>query len=218
MTDPKQTLKTAISTFDSALAELTDRLQRATERASRLEAQLEQTTARMARGTADLTADVATAATPAPVSAPRRARRSVSPPPVVETAAPAPARDPAAELETALREKPRSVAELARAVGQPAGHVSIAMRALKKAGRVYNIGTSDAPRWTWVIGDETSQPELAAAVTALIRDRPMTFGELMAATGARRGRVSGVIVGLQRGGAGIENRGDPRRARWFLPR
>lgn len=204
-------IKQTVTALESALAELAERAQRQAAALERVTARAEELEQRLARGTADHTADLLTAEwSPIPTKV-TPAKRAPTPPP-------APARDLRAELEAALRARPSSLTELARTLHVPVNHVVIALRGLRKAGRVYNVGTAEAPRWTWVVGDDGPMPELAATVEALIRDRPMTFAELLAATGARRGRVSGVIVALQRGGAAIENRGDPRRARWFLPR
>jgi hypothetical protein len=59
-------------------------------------------------------------------------------------------------------------------------------------------------------------PTLAQAVEQLIRLRPMSLRELMAATGARMGRVSGVLIRLQRQGRPVENRGNARHGLWFM--
>ncbi len=164
--------------------------------------------AQIARGTGDVTEDAIAAAAEV-----RRAARPV----LAVVGEPQPLASLAARLEGALRSAPRSIADLALDTGAPAGRVAAAMRALKSAGRVYNLGTEERPLWFWVVGDEGVTPELRAAVETILRVRPTTFAELLEATGARRGRVSGVIVELQREGAKIENHGDGRRARWFMP-
>ncbi len=211
-------IKTNVTALEAAIAELTERAQRSAEQLERVTARAEQLERRLARGTTDHGHDLLTAEwspiptrpdlEPAPA---RRARRSVAPPPVVT-------RDLGAELEAALRAKPSSMSELARVLRVPTNSVAGLMRPLKKSGNVYNIGSSDAPLWTWVIGDETPTPELNALVGRLLRVRPLAWKELLAATGARRTRLSAAVTALQRGGIEVENRGDPRRARWFIPR
>lgn len=120
------------------------------------------------------------------------------------------------KIERALRAHDMSFEQLVKDVGEPAGRVQSVLSKLRKAGQVYNIGTGDRPRWLWVIGDDTAPEILRAVVTRLIRKRSFMFAELLAATGARRGRVSGVIVDLQRTGADIVNEGTERLAKWRL--
>lgn len=113
---------------------------------------------------------------------------------------------------------PMTFTALVRAVRASAGKVSIAMRAMRKANRVYNLGTEDHPSWIWIIGDEGTTAELNAHVLRLIMLQPMTMAQLMAATGARRGRVSGALVDMQKNHAGRwQNLGDNRTYRWFVP-
>ena len=50
----------------------------------------------------------------------------------------------------------------------------------------------------------------------LIADQPMTTAELVEATGARAGRVGGVLVEIQRSGARVLDLGLPGRKRWFV--
>lgn len=101
-------------------------------------------------------------------------------------------------------------------LGAPVGRVSPILARLRREGRVYNIGTRLDPRWQTVIGDEAPTAELRAIVVRMVRQRPWTFHELTEATGARRGRLSGVLVALQREGEPLVNLGTERRARWFL--
>lgn len=120
------------------------------------------------------------------------------------------------KIERALRAHDMTFEQLVKDVGEPSGRVQAVMSKLRAAEKVYNIGTGDRPRWLWVIGDETEPAELRAVVMRLIRKRSWLFSELLAATGARRGRVSGVIVDLQRTGANIVNEGTERLAKWRL--
>ena len=71
--------------------------------------------------------------------------------------------------------------------------------------------------WLWVIGDKTTTRELNDHVARLITYTPMTFAQLLAATGARRGRVSGALVEVQKTRSDWKNLGDERTYRWFLP-
>lgn len=128
----------------------------------------------------------------------------------------------AEKIEAVLRgpDAPLTFGALCKAVGSTAGRCSTCMRELRKANKVYNLGTEDHPRWIWIVGDETSTPDLNAHVARLVTLLPMTFSQLMAATGARRGRVSGAIVQLQRNPETrrrLQNLGDSRVFVWFLP-
>lgn len=93
------------------------------------------------------------------------------------------------------------------------------MRKLAREHKVYNIGTENHPRWCWVIGDKSSPAELNEQVYRLTSAAPLTFNQLLAATGARRGRVSGAIVHMQRDpkiAPRIENLGNGRVFVWFV--
>lgn len=123
------------------------------------------------------------------------------------------------QIEEALRSKdaPMSMASLAKLIDTSIGRVSACMRELKKAGKVYNMGTEDHPCWIWIVGDETATRDLNDHVARLITFTPMTFAQLLAATGARRGRVSGALVEVQKTRKDWQNLGDDRTYRWFLP-
>lgn len=114
-----------------------------------------------------------------------------------------------------LTERPRSLDELARELREPAGKISAAIKPLR--ARLYNAGTEAAPAWFPIVGDEAPTEIVNAAVAALVRYRPMRFQELLAATGARQGRVSGAIVALERDPESrLVNLDTPTRARWFI--
>lgn len=109
----------------------------------------------------------------------------------------------------------RSVRSLAQEFRAPLPKVATLVRELRAAGKLYE--TADAePRYLWIHGDEQSPQDRAALVGTLISERPWKFVDLLAATGARRGLVSGAIVELQRVGRPVLNCGTERRARWFL--
>lgn len=215
-TTPNTTVRDRVTALDSALSEITDRVARAADHLARLDAQIERSTTRLARGT--LEGASIEASPPAPgaplepemtVPGHRRAKRDTLP-------TPPPVHVPDA-LESALRAAPASVPELARKLGESPARVNARVARLRKEGHLYNVGTVESPRWFWIVGDDATPAELRAAVHALITDRPMTNAELLAATGARRGRVSGQIVDLQRTGKPVQKLGTERRARWFLP-
>lgn len=90
------------------------------------------------------------------------------------------------------------------------------LQAHSAAGRAYNLGSVERPRYVWVLGDETSTTELIDAVRRCIRERPLELSELETATDARRNRLSGAIVRLQAFEEPIMNLGTQHRARWFL--
>lgn len=120
-------------------------------------------------------------------------------------------------IEAILRDKPHSLDELTRELKEPAGRISSVMKTMRK--RLYNVGTEDAPVWFYIVGDEASAEQINNAVRALISFRPMRFPELLTATGARQGRVSGAIVAMQRDPKSRIANVDPdrpQRARWFI--
>lgn len=123
------------------------------------------------------------------------------------------------QIEQALRSEhaPMSIAALAKMIAAPVGKVAAAMRELKRANRVHNLGTEDHPCWIWIVGDNTPTRELNDHVARLISHQPLTFAQLMAATGARRGRLSGALVEVQKTREDWLNLGDERTYRWFLP-
>lgn len=145
------------------------------------------------------------------------------------------AEDLAAKLERVLRGPlaPLTVPQLASAVGAPAARVLALLKRFRAtkcptrslddasdARQIYNVGEPEDPRWIWVVGDgdaPAETEELGNMVRKLLTLKAMTFAELTLATGARRGRLSGRIVQLQREGENIGNVGDdPRVYVWKL--
>lgn len=133
-------------------------------------------------------------------------------------------------VETALRAKPCTPEQLAKLTGTPLPevfHLIRRMRNMKcptrnqddadEARLIFNIGTEAEPRFIWVIGDETPTQEVRDIVETLITLKAYTFADLYAATGVRRGRLSGVLVDFQRDGRKIKNEGGTdRRYRWSM--
>lgn len=160
-----------------------------------------------------------------------RGTRDVAPKVVAEVKL-APAKTLAARLEDLLRGPgaPVSLVDLVAATGESAGKVSAELRRMRAtkcptrsledaadARLVHNHGTEFEPRWGWVVGDQTETSELSNAVEKMITVRPYTFAELTLATGARRGRLSGVLVRFQREGREITNEGgSDRQYRWSM--
>ncbi len=194
------TVRDRLTVLDSGINELAERLARLAAKEAELEAQVADTRRRLARGTEPQVV--------APEVTRPRARR--------ETIAPKAPRDLHVDVLEALATEPGDAAGVAKRLRVPVGRVALALRNLRKAKRVFNLGSDVAPAWMPVVGDEAPTTVLYAAVERMLSTRPMTFAELTAATGARRGRLSGVIVQMQRSGRAIANRGTERRARWML--
>lgn len=129
-----------------------------------------------------------------------------------EPAAPLPER-----IDAALREGPMPTDELARKTGAAPDEVSSAIEVLRGAGRCTNVGSATEARWCRVPGDGASTQEINDHVRRILMDRPMTWLEIAAATGARQGRISGAIVRLQEDATiRVVNLGTRARARWFI--
>lgn len=156
----------------------------------------------LARGTGDVTQAAAAA----------RAAVALTPPALAPSLT--------ERVEGALRTGVWSLDDLCREVRAPAGPVSAILKRARAARHVYNVGSEDRPRWTWILGDEVPTQTLYAKVERLVSEVPLEFEQLLKATGARRGRVSGAIVDLQKryGRDKVLNLGTPARARWFLPK
>ncbi len=148
----------------------------------------------------------------------------------------------AAKIEAMLRGPfaPLDIRALAAAVEEPVGRVVAHLKKLRStacptravdghlgcpvgdgapdAKQIYNLGAEDDPRWIWVVGDETSPEELHLMVRKLLEHKPMTFPELRAATGARRGRLSGRLVQMGRDREPLADisGGGGRKALWHL--
>lgn len=192
---PKMTL------LESTIAELTARLEQALDRASRLEKTIDATEKRVARGT--VPPPPASKAPAAPTDSLKlRMRRGEAP--------------SADGVREALYLQPCDTATLAGRLDLPVSPTLNMLRVLQREGKVVNVGSVSRPLWTWVIGDDTPTADLSTTIEQLIKIRPMSLREIMAATGARMGRVSGVLVRFQRTGRPIENRGNARHGLWFL--
>ena len=122
-------------------------------------------------------------------------------------------------IVAALRVRPLYFDELVIAVDEPAGRVARALNKMRKAERLFNLGSDDRPRWHFVIGDDASTAELRETLERLLTERPMTLNELIAATGCRANRISGALVQFDRDmGKPVLNLGNGKRALWFMPR
>jgi hypothetical protein len=120
-------------------------------------------------------------------------------------------------IDAALKEGPMPTDQLARVLGASPELTASAIEVLRGAGRATNIGSVAEPRWCRVPGDGASTAEINDHVRRILMDRPMTWLEIAAATGARQGRISGAIVRLQGNPAlRVVNLGTRARARWFI--
>lgn len=121
----------------------------------------------------------------------------------------------AERITAELRRRPLSIEQLAQHVQASTGRVSTALRPLRKA--LWNAGTETDPRWFLPPGDDASPEAFAAAVTALVRIRPMTTAELCRATRTEGSkRVWHALLRLNDAPASrLVRQGDPRRPSWF---
>lgn len=129
-------------------------------------------------------------------------------------APPAPPQTLAQKVEAALRQSVLPVNEIALQVGAPVVRVVATIRAL--GTRVYNVGTADRPRWSWVPGENIGIDELADLVERLITERPLGRQELQEATGVNSNRIGGALYRMQRERKRVINVGTAVRARYFL--
>lgn len=75
----------------------------------------------------------------------------------------------------------------------------------------------EKPRGPHWVGDNGPTPELTGAIAAICSERPLTHAEIVEATGARPGRVSGCLVEMRRAKMPLVNIGSGNRARyWFV--
>lgn len=184
--------------YDSIAAELEgarNNLSVATEQINSLEKKLE-----LARGTSD-------------VAEQARAARGTT------QSTPAPRPTVAQAIEAALRARTLDLRELSIAIGAATSAVVPILNDLRRAKKVWNVGTAAAARWSWRIGETEPTKVVRDTVRRLITEQPMTTAELVAATGVRAARISGIMVDLQRTEPGILDLAGPEhphKKRWFL--
>ena len=80
-----------------------------------------------------------------------------------------------------------------------------------------SYSVSRARRNVVVPNGEPATHELYETIKQLITDQPRRFRDIVEATHAGENRIKGVLVRLQRDGAGVVNLGDGARALWFIP-
>ncbi len=102
------------------------------------------------------------------------------------------------QIENVLRTGPKFTTDLAKMTNAPKEQIQELLQRLQHERKIYNIGTVDMPRWSWLIGDETETKELNQMIEILLRDTPMTQPELVCATGARGTRVYGGIIDVKK--------------------
>lgn len=151
---------------------------------------------RMARGTSDLT---------------RQAKEAAA-----MVAEPPPEYPLETKIENLIKKESLSVRQISKTLATSQMEVDKALLTLRRGRKVWNVGSTEFPLWTFRIGDRTSLPELVTLVRRLISERPMSTAELSKATGARVTRVDGAIITLRRAEPQIFNLGSARSAKWFL--
>lgn len=119
-------------------------------------------------------------------------------------------------VERVLRVKVLPTDALALEVSAPAAALLDTLASLRAAGKVCNVGTDPRPVWTWILGDAGDTAELSTKIEHLISLRPMLMTEIVAATGARRNRISGALNKIQLRRK-VENHGSASVALWFMP-
>ena len=130
----------------------------------------------------------------------------------------APAEPLADRVRTAIEsDGPASAAELAERLGEPLPVVQREVSALRRSGRLTNVGDTEAPRWWWSVGEHGSTPELKRSLAILLSYEPMTLTQLAIATRCtNRNRISGALVKLQAMGIKFRNLGDRQRFVWSV--
>ena len=112
-----------------------------------------------------------------------------------------------------LIEQARSLTERARSIDEQTLELERKLRQVR--------GTRDLKRpasaGEYHVGDEGPTADLMSVVRLAITEHPLTFQELLDATGARPNRIKGVIMRLQREGVRVVNLGTEQRAVWFAP-
>lgn len=209
------TLPTPTASKMTILQQTLEDLTRQAEAAiARVEATADATIQRMARGTLNPDSQVA----PAPVEAKEPAARTRSKRDTVQVPSAPKAYNLRAEVEAALRTRPMTVTELSAHLGEKANgkDISEMIVVLNGEKRLWNTGSSEVPRWVWILGDQAPAGELRTMVHALLQERPITFGELLTATGARETRVYGILANLRRQGKPLVHLGEKTRGKWFL--
>ena len=170
--------------------------------------QIAQLRTSLARGTGNVTAEAAEAA--------NRARMEAQHPPSV-VGEPQPLASLSVRMLDAMTKQVMSLDELVLDTGGSAGRVAQILKTLRASRQIYNLGAEDRPRYVRVVGDETDTPTLAAAVEAIIRERPTTLQEIVDATRANRNRISGILAKMtKRAEDPAVNFGSDARAKWFI--
>lgn len=145
---------------------------------------------RMARGTGDVTAQAETAAKRQPTT--------------IEE-----------QVERLLRHEILTTSAISKALAIPVGKVTEILK--RKRPQIANLGSPDQARWSWRIGDKSTTKEIYDLVERLISDSPMSFREIVSASGVRDGLVQGALIEIRRARTDILNLGTQARGRWFIP-
>lgn len=135
----------------------------------------------------------------------------------VEAPPPAPKPKPltlVGRIEEQLRRQIMTTGQLAKALGESEERVFTAIRTVRP--KVVNLGSPERARWSWRVGSDVPAPELRALIERLLMDQPMSFRDIIQATGAREGLIQGALVDIRRARTDIYDLGTPSRARWFI--
>lgn len=119
------------------------------------------------------------------------------------------------QIEQLLRHEILTTTAIAKVLGVPVGKVTEFLK--KKRSQVANLGSPDQARWSWRIGDKATTKEIYDLVERLITDSPMSFREVVSASGVRDGLVQGALIEIRRARTDILNLGTQARGRWFIP-
>lgn len=117
----------------------------------------------------------------------------------------------------ALGHGPLTSSALAKQLSEGLPKVQAETRTLRNAKKITNAGTEAAPRWNLKLDEKkATSKEIQTSVMRLITGTPMSFAELVIATGIRGGLVQGALVEIRRSGIEIHNFGTKARARYFV--
>lgn len=120
-------------------------------------------------------------------------------------------------IERFLQNGPATSSVLAKELNEQLPAIRAEMRLLRNAKKITNAGTEAAPRWNLKLDEKkVSTKDIQTNVLRLITGTPLSFAELVIATGIRGGLVQGALVEIRRSGIEIHNFGTKARARYFV--
>jgi hypothetical protein len=114
-------------------------------------------------------------------------------------------------LEAALRERPRTIRELAMHLNERGEKITPLLQELKEQEKVCNVGVAEVPAWFWRIGEKATVDELREAILRLLTWRPLFHSEIISATGAGEKRVTNELHTLFNRWHAVQNLGSPKK-------